>query len=280
MRTDLPLPEATHATGDGTPAGGSERLAILFVCHRFPFPPHGGKIRPFNMIRHLAHRQTVTVASLVRSREEAAEGAGIASYCTSYEMGRVHAPCRRCACLLACRRRRRRRSDISVRCRSHAASMRWSRANASTSSSCTARRWRSTSSMSAMPRRSSTSATWTRRSGSITRATSRSRCRWATSSRAASCRARRSDSRAASTCAPRQRAPSGDAGRLWHRCVDRLVSERRRQRVLRTRRPSATIADTIAFVGRMDYLPEPGMHVRLLRRHAAAAARAQARDRS
>ena len=29
-------------------------MKILYVCHRFPFPPkRGGKIRPFNMIRHL-----------------------------------------------------------------------------------------------------------------------------------------------------------------------------------------------------------------------------------
>jgi sugar transferase (PEP-CTERM/EpsH1 system associated) len=29
-------------------------MNILYVCHRFPFPPkRGGKIRPFNMIRHL-----------------------------------------------------------------------------------------------------------------------------------------------------------------------------------------------------------------------------------
>jgi hypothetical protein len=30
-------------------------MRILYVCHRFPFPPkRGGTIRPFNMIRHLA----------------------------------------------------------------------------------------------------------------------------------------------------------------------------------------------------------------------------------
>ena len=35
------------------------RMKILYVCHRFPFPPkRGGKIRPFNMIRHLADRTT------------------------------------------------------------------------------------------------------------------------------------------------------------------------------------------------------------------------------
>jgi sugar transferase (PEP-CTERM/EpsH1 system associated) len=103
VRTDLPMLEAPHATRDGTPTDSSERLAILFVCHRFPFPPHGGaKVRAFHMIRHLAQRHTVTVASLVRSREEAAEGAGIAPYCARYEMARVHAPAqvlRMLACL-------------------------------------------------------------------------------------------------------------------------------------------------------------------------------------
>ncbi len=68
-------------------------MKILFVCHRFPFPPRrGGKIRPFNIIRHLAADHDVTVCSLVRSDEEAREGQGIAPYCARYEMARVHAP--------------------------------------------------------------------------------------------------------------------------------------------------------------------------------------------
>jgi sugar transferase (PEP-CTERM/EpsH1 system associated) len=68
-------------------------VKILYVCHRFPFPPkRGGKIRPFNMIRHLARNHEVTVASVVRSDEEAAQGRGIAEYCARYEMGRVYDP--------------------------------------------------------------------------------------------------------------------------------------------------------------------------------------------
>ena len=60
-------------------------MKILYLCHRFPFPPkRGGKIRPFNMIRHLAREHAVTVASLVRSRGEADEGAGLADYCARY----------------------------------------------------------------------------------------------------------------------------------------------------------------------------------------------------
>lgn len=44
------------------------------------------------MIKHLAANHEVTVASLARSRAEALEGAGIASFCTSYEMAEVRNP--------------------------------------------------------------------------------------------------------------------------------------------------------------------------------------------
>lgn len=69
-------------------------LNILYLCHRFPFPPkRGGKIRPFNMIRHFGERgHRVTVCSLVRSDAEAREGAGIAPHCHHFEMARVHRP--------------------------------------------------------------------------------------------------------------------------------------------------------------------------------------------
>lgn len=66
-------------------------MNILYLCHRFPFPPkRGGKIRPFNMIRHLSARgHQVTVCSLVRSPEEAEKGRGIAPYCAGFEMAHV-----------------------------------------------------------------------------------------------------------------------------------------------------------------------------------------------
>jgi polysaccharide biosynthesis protein PslH len=65
-------------------------MNILYVCHRFPFPPRrGGKIRPFNMIRHFARSHDVTVCSLVRSDEEASEGAGLSEFCKRYEMVQV-----------------------------------------------------------------------------------------------------------------------------------------------------------------------------------------------
>lgn len=60
-------------------------MKILFVCHRFPFPPvRGGKIRPFNMIRWLSRNHEVTVASLARSPEEMENGKGIAPHCHQY----------------------------------------------------------------------------------------------------------------------------------------------------------------------------------------------------
>lgn len=66
-------------------------MRILYVCHRFPFPPkRGGKIRPFNMIRHFAKRHEVTVASLARTALEAQEGTGIAPYCHRFEMVTVN----------------------------------------------------------------------------------------------------------------------------------------------------------------------------------------------
>jgi len=59
-------------------------MRVLFACHRVPFPPkRGGKIRPFNIIRHL-HEQghEVTVASLARSRAEVEEASGLADHCS------------------------------------------------------------------------------------------------------------------------------------------------------------------------------------------------------
>ena len=65
-------------------------MKILYVCHRFPFPPmRGGKIRPFQMIRHLGRNHEVTVASLVRSAAEAAAGEGLGAYCARYRFAQV-----------------------------------------------------------------------------------------------------------------------------------------------------------------------------------------------
>jgi hypothetical protein len=60
-------------------------MKVLYLCHRFPYPPNrGGKIRPFNMIRHLAERHEVTVCSLARSRAEAEQAQGIAPHCARF----------------------------------------------------------------------------------------------------------------------------------------------------------------------------------------------------
>lgn len=66
-------------------------MRILYVCHRFPYPPkRGGKIRPFNMIRHLAQSHEVVVCSLARSPQEAEEGRGIAPHCAEYHVAVVN----------------------------------------------------------------------------------------------------------------------------------------------------------------------------------------------
>jgi len=68
-------------------------MRILYVCHRFPFPPRrGGKIRPFNMIRHLHASHEVVVAAASRSTDEAEEGAGLAAHCAAFETAVVRAP--------------------------------------------------------------------------------------------------------------------------------------------------------------------------------------------
>ena len=66
-------------------------MNILYICHRFPYPPkRGGKIRPFNMIRHLTARgHKVTVCSLSRSPQETEEAQGIAPHCEAFEIGQV-----------------------------------------------------------------------------------------------------------------------------------------------------------------------------------------------
>ena len=67
-------------------------MKILFLCHRLPYPPkRGGKIRPFNMIRHLARNHEVTVATLARSAAELAEGRDLASHCHEVHVGRISA---------------------------------------------------------------------------------------------------------------------------------------------------------------------------------------------
>jgi len=65
-------------------------MNILVLCHRVPFPPkRGGKIRPFNMIRHLARNHQVTVATLARNAREREEGQGLLDYCHEVHIGTI-----------------------------------------------------------------------------------------------------------------------------------------------------------------------------------------------
>ncbi len=57
-------------------------MKILYLCHRFPFPPDfGSKVRAFHTIKHLGLRHEVTVAAPVRSSKEAHAGEGLESHC-------------------------------------------------------------------------------------------------------------------------------------------------------------------------------------------------------
>jgi sugar transferase (PEP-CTERM/EpsH1 system associated) len=57
-------------------------MKILFLCHRFPYPPDdGAKIRAYYFIRHLSRNHTVTVATLAHTKEEVSRGAGLNDYC-------------------------------------------------------------------------------------------------------------------------------------------------------------------------------------------------------
>jgi len=65
---------------------------ILFLSHRFPYPPtRGDKIRSFNMVKYLSEQgHDVTVASLSRSDEETAECQGIEDYCDKFTLVQVN----------------------------------------------------------------------------------------------------------------------------------------------------------------------------------------------
>src|SRR6185437_16422728 len=57
-------------------------MRILFLCHRFPYPPNrGGKIRPFNMIRHLSREHSIVVGTLAHSLEEVKAGEQLKDFC-------------------------------------------------------------------------------------------------------------------------------------------------------------------------------------------------------
>lgn len=65
-------------------------MKILFVCHRVPYPFHGGaKVRAFNVIAHLSRTHDVTVASMARSTRELEESRGLGDHCKELICERV-----------------------------------------------------------------------------------------------------------------------------------------------------------------------------------------------
>jgi sugar transferase (PEP-CTERM/EpsH1 system associated) len=67
-------------------------VRILYLSHRFPFPPtFGSKVRAFHTIRHLSRSHDVTVFAPVRSDEEAEEAKGIAPHCGDFRVFPVRA---------------------------------------------------------------------------------------------------------------------------------------------------------------------------------------------
>lgn len=68
-------------------------MKLLFLCHRLPYPPRrGGKIRPFNMIKHLAQEHEVTVATVARSRGEVEEGRRLREFCRALHVAVIPGP--------------------------------------------------------------------------------------------------------------------------------------------------------------------------------------------
>ena len=66
-------------------------MRILYVCHRFPYPPQrGGTIRPFNMIKHLSKSHEVVVCSLTRSDQQTLDAQGIAPFCAEFHLSQVN----------------------------------------------------------------------------------------------------------------------------------------------------------------------------------------------
>jgi len=53
-------------------------VKILFLCHRFPYPPNrGGRIRAFNILRQLGRAHEITLATLLRADTDDADVAAL-----------------------------------------------------------------------------------------------------------------------------------------------------------------------------------------------------------
>ena len=70
-----------------------ERPALLFLCQRLPYPPNKGeKIAAFNIVRHLANRFDVHVATLIDTTEEALHIGEFRSHCAGLHVEEVGKP--------------------------------------------------------------------------------------------------------------------------------------------------------------------------------------------
>jgi polysaccharide biosynthesis protein PslH len=57
-------------------------MNILFLCHRYPYPPdHGAKIRAYHLIDYLSRKHAVTVVTLAHRENEVTQGAGLKVCC-------------------------------------------------------------------------------------------------------------------------------------------------------------------------------------------------------
>ncbi|HFD11263.1 MAG TPA: TIGR03087 family PEP-CTERM/XrtA system glycosyltransferase [Crenotrichaceae bacterium] len=67
-------------------------MKILYLCHRFPYPGNdGSRVRSFHLIQHFTtNGHQVTVASLVRSDQEATAGQPLKKHCKKVIMARVN----------------------------------------------------------------------------------------------------------------------------------------------------------------------------------------------
>src|SRR5262245_42440457 len=65
-------------------------LKILFLTHRFPFPPdRGDRIRAHRILRYLAERHRVSLAAAVADVPRPAQLDGVRDVCTTIDVGRL-----------------------------------------------------------------------------------------------------------------------------------------------------------------------------------------------
>jgi sugar transferase (PEP-CTERM/EpsH1 system associated) len=77
-------------------------MKLLFITHRLPYPPHKGeKIRALNILKFLAARHTVHLASLAEDSHDLQHLAALQTYARSVTVERVHPRLRRLQSLSA-----------------------------------------------------------------------------------------------------------------------------------------------------------------------------------